>query len=129
MNILYNEFLLFELISYIGYNEYISLLLVCSGVSNIIKTIVRNLDKFLIYKQLGERLLNNGCVIFGGYVRDMINGECPRDIDLIVPNSLYKSLYNKIKKVENDDSLHESSFSSLHRCKRAGTFASVFGMF
>ena len=29
---------------------------------------------------------------------------------------------------ENDDSLYESSFSSLHRCKCAGTFASVFGI-
>ena len=28
--------------------------------------------------------------------------------------------------VENDDSLHESWFSSLHRCKCVDTFASVF---
>lgn len=106
MNIFYSDFLLLKLLLYIGYDEYISLLLVCSGVSNAIKTIVQKLDKFLIYKQLGERLLNNGCVIFGGYVRDMINGECPRDIDLIVPNSLCKSLYNKIK--------DECSYLNIH---------------
>lgn len=98
MNILCLDYLLFELISYIRYNDYISLLLVCSGSYNYIKKLINNINKLEIYKQLGERLINNGCIIFGGYVRDMINGECPKDIDLIVPKYLRKTLFKKIKK-------------------------------
>ena len=66
----------------------------------LINSLINNREKYIPKEDINviNICLENSCSIFGGYIRDIIAGIQPRDIDVLVPT---KNFYKLIKQLTN----------------------------